>query len=298
MSTNNNFLSTAFQHFTGVVEDVNDPEQLGRVRVRCFGFHNANLKIVPRTALPWATVAQPTTSAGISGIGTSPHGLVSGSWVFGFFRDGMLAQDPIILSVIASQYTAIPEGDVGFKDPDSLYPKLQGESLKDINLLATGTNTVPDVVDGVIGNPLSAYAAVYPSNSVTETVAGHIIEVDSTAGAERIRVVHASGSFFEMHPDGSITYSNKDKWAITTGDDKAHITGSVSITVDGSTTLNCSSTTVNGNVSINGNANISGELVVGGTSTASDHLSNGISGSGHTHTSTPVGSPTSAPTKS
>ena len=284
----NNFLSTEFQHFTGVVESVNDPEQLGRVRVRCFGFHNASLDVVPTSALPWATVAQPTTSAGISGVGTT-HGLVNGSWVWGFFRDNSLAQDPVILATISSQYTKLPEGEVGFKDPDSIYPKPQGESLKDINLLATGTNTVPDVVDGVIGNPPSAYAAVYPSNSVKETKSGHIIEIDDTAGAERIRVVHASGSFFEMHPDGSVTYSNNDKWAITAGDDKAHITGSVSITVDGSTTLNCANTTINGDV------NISGSLVVGGTSTASDHLSNGISGETHTHITGIIEKPTGPP---
>ena len=40
---NENFLGyNNFVWFTGVIEDRNDPEYLGRVRVRCFGFHTSD----------------------------------------------------------------------------------------------------------------------------------------------------------------------------------------------------------------------------------------------------------------
>ena len=34
-----------FVWFTGVVENRNDPAKLGRVQVRCLGFHTENLQI-------------------------------------------------------------------------------------------------------------------------------------------------------------------------------------------------------------------------------------------------------------
>ena len=40
---NNYFMGLdGFVWFTGVVEDRNDPAKLGRVRVRCVGFHTEN----------------------------------------------------------------------------------------------------------------------------------------------------------------------------------------------------------------------------------------------------------------
>jgi hypothetical protein len=97
-----------FCWFTGVVEDINDPDKLGRVRVRCFGYHDESLTEIPTNSLPFATVMGPTNSAHISGIGTTTHGLVNGTWVVGFFRDGPSAQDPIIMGTIASTYEEKP----------------------------------------------------------------------------------------------------------------------------------------------------------------------------------------------
>ena len=75
-----------FIWFIGVVEDRQDPYLIGRVRVRCFGHHTGDKTELPTEDLPWAQVMLPVTSAGISGIGQSPIGLVEGSHVFGFFR--------------------------------------------------------------------------------------------------------------------------------------------------------------------------------------------------------------------
>lgn len=89
-----------FFWFQGVVEDIMDPKKLGRVRVRAFGFHSDNKKELLTTDLPWATPLTPITSASFKGIGTSATGLKVGSWVFGFFRDGAAAQEPVIMGSI------------------------------------------------------------------------------------------------------------------------------------------------------------------------------------------------------
>lgn len=89
--------------WTGVVEDRNDPEKLGRCRVRIFGYHIADVNIVPTGDLPWAIPMQSITSAATSGVGNTPVGIVSGSWVVGFFLDGEDAQQPIIMGTIAGK---------------------------------------------------------------------------------------------------------------------------------------------------------------------------------------------------
>ena len=74
--------------FEGVVEDRNDPLQLGRVKIRCIGYHTENKQDLPTDDLPWAVPVQPITSAAMSGVGISPLGPVPGTVVVGFFRDG------------------------------------------------------------------------------------------------------------------------------------------------------------------------------------------------------------------
>ena len=251
-----------FCWFTGVVEDIDDPEKLGRVRVRCFGYHTEILQQIKTAELPFATVMGPTNSANISGIGTTTHGLINGSWVVGFFRDGPSAQDPIIMGTVGSTYEEKPSTTLGFSDPSGIYPKLQGEeeTYVDTNLLSRGTNTITRELDTVTSEPATKYAAVYPNNKVTQTTSGHIIEIDDTPGAERINVRHKSGTFVEIHPNGDVVQSNGNKYQITTGDDNVHITGVCNITVDGDTNLNVTngncSTTVSGNYSVNSSGNI------------------------------------------
>jgi len=89
--------------WTGVVEDRNDPEKLGRCKVRIFGYHTDDTKDLPTKDLPWAIPLQPITSAATSGIGASPVGLVPGAWVVGFFLDGSDAQQPVIMGSIAGK---------------------------------------------------------------------------------------------------------------------------------------------------------------------------------------------------
>lgn len=89
-----------FVWWMGVVEDRDDPEKLGRCRVRIFGYHTDDKNLLPTSDLPWATPVQPITSASISGIGSTPVGVVPGAWVAGWFLDGKNAQQPVIFGTI------------------------------------------------------------------------------------------------------------------------------------------------------------------------------------------------------
>ena len=86
-----------FTPFLGVVEDVDDPKHASRVKVRCIGWHPKDKKELKTEDLPWAKVGSPTTHAQQNRIG-GKHGLLVGSFVFGFFLDGDEANAPVVLS--------------------------------------------------------------------------------------------------------------------------------------------------------------------------------------------------------
>ena len=106
-----------FVWFTGVVEDRNDPDALGRVRVRCLGFHTDDLNDIPTKDLPWATVMHPVTDPSMQGLGNSPSFLVEGSWVVGFFSDAKEKQQPIIMGSLPGKSSKVADPSKGFNDP-------------------------------------------------------------------------------------------------------------------------------------------------------------------------------------
>ena len=62
MKYDNNFLGfNGFIWFNGVVEDRNDPQKLGRVRVRCVGIHTQDKAVLPTADLPWSQVILPVS---------------------------------------------------------------------------------------------------------------------------------------------------------------------------------------------------------------------------------------------
>jgi len=110
-----------FVWFVGVVEDRNDPERLGRVRVRCLGFHTEDLNSLPTADLPWAHVMHPVTDPSMHGMGSTPSFLVEGSWVIGFFRDAQEKQQPVIIGSLPGVPSGPADYSTGFNDPRSPY---------------------------------------------------------------------------------------------------------------------------------------------------------------------------------
>ena len=128
-----------FQWFVGVVEDRQDPKTLGRVRVRCLGYHTEDLVKLPTKDLPWAHPMNPITSATVSGIGQTPLGVVEGTWVVGFFTDGPSAQQPVIMGTLPGVPKNLPsKGDTkGFQD--YLYGAFPKYAETDVNRLAVNS---------------------------------------------------------------------------------------------------------------------------------------------------------------
>ncbi len=132
-----------FVWWEGVVEDRIDPLKLGRCRVRILGYHANNKQDIPTEYLPWATPMQPITSAAMNGVGTTPLGPVEGTWVFGFFRDGANAQDPVMLGTVGGIPQEQADPQLGFNDPDGRYPLVTHLNEADTNRLARGGGAIP-----------------------------------------------------------------------------------------------------------------------------------------------------------
>jgi hypothetical protein len=244
-----------FVWWQGVVEDRIDPLKLGRVRVRILGYHTDNKEDglgIPTADLPWATPSQPITSAAMNGIGTTPMGPVEGTWVFGFFRDGKNAQEP----VITGTFGGIPEDGanpiLGFNDPNGKYPNILNEP--DTNRLAVADSTkehsiiqlkktarkidVPTADSSTWSEPEVPYATEYPYNHVRQSESGHIEEWDDTTGKERIHTYHKSGTFEEIHSDGTTVHKIVgDNYTIKAKSDNIHITGNCNVTIDSNCNL-------------------------------------------------------------
>ena len=305
----NNFINNNFYWFTGVIEDINDPLEMGRVRVRCFGYHTpdkAGGSGIPTGSLPWSHVMMPITSASIAGIGESATGVEQGSWVVGFFRDGDACQDPLVIGSLPSQTPDITEEDRvrGFCDPDPAgnpkesemvdNPKgstsnyifsssyIGKEELREKTRLpypyADSPGGVPKAIppreemllgakpdeqkevkaaSGKVTTPLIPHPFMkrnywiqpdqdevtqptYPNCHTKETAAGHIIEIDDTAGKERLLTYHTSGTFDEVDSTGTKTVVvTGDNYEVIFKDNNVNIKGFCNLTVDQDVRVRC-----------------------------------------------------------
>jgi hypothetical protein len=243
--------------FQGVVEDRNDPLKLGRCRVRCVGFHTESKTDIPTDDLPWAMPMQPITSAAMNGIGQTPLGPVEGTWVIGFFRDGRELQEPVILGTLGGIPEDVSNPNMGFNDPNGVYPKTSYLNEPDTNRLARNENTLNTIVQtkkssvrirNEIANssetwdePETEYGAEYPKNHVYESESGHIKEVDDTPNKERLHTYHKSGTFEEIYPDGRIVRRIvTDEFEIIVHDKNVYVGGNVNLTIDHNVNLKTS----------------------------------------------------------
>ena len=244
--------------FQGVVEDRNDPLQLGRVKIRCIGYHTEDTKELPTEDLPWATPIQPITSAAMSGIGTTPIGPVEGSFVVGFFRDGQAAEHPVFFGTIGGLQTGekLPKGS-GFQDPNGNYPLTEGPNTSnDTNSLARGAAGVPvetrlENLDAFLAadplipfqfipvkEPPPTYDAKYPFNHVRFTESGHVEEFDDTPEKERMMRYHRSGTFEEIGSDGEKTTKVVGKnYTVIMSENDLHVVGPCNVQLDGATSV-------------------------------------------------------------
>lgn len=244
----------------GVIEDINDPEMLNRVRVRCIGYHTADKALMPTEDLPWAPFVSSTAQM------SSP--LVNqGDWVVGFFVDGEQAQQPIVLGSIVGKPESPANPNEGFYDPAGVHPRFPGEGTnprhargevgtEDRNAVAysrsTATPNIPSADGTKFAEPLSQFDARYPFNHVIETDGGHVLELDDTPGAERVQIFHRKGSFVEFHPDGTVVHRGaKDRYHIVFENENLYAGGNMNMSVVGAVNILAGANT---NISTGGDA--------------------------------------------
>lgn len=178
--------------FEGEIVDVDDPEKLGRVKVReTLGHSNR----VDSEDLFWSHVLMPPTGANAKGTGVSPVGLTEASKVIGFRINETL-------SYVIGSVAYVPN------DADH-----------SVSRQARGVGPVKKDYIKELGEKKTEYNAKYPHNKTITTSSGHVLELDDTPKAERIHVYHTSGSYVEIFPDGSIiTKSMEDSVSVTMKD--------------------------------------------------------------------------------
>lgn len=225
--------TNGFVHWIGRVVDRSDPQQLGRVRVRCLGWHTDDVEKLPNGSLPWAVVVyEPSPTPKID-----PPQIAD--WVFGFFMDGESAQQPYVLGVIPTKGGGGFADDAGDEGPTPLASRpaavatvvpsdgtKPAEVTNEPNVPLTGAGTPPAATgtpspgqavadsarktgltapDGsTFDEPASSYGAVYPMNKAIVSESGHALELDDSPGAERINIRHRSGTGIEIQPGGDM----------------------------------------------------------------------------------------------
>lgn len=198
-----------FRWFVGIVEDRDDPQKFGRVKVRIYGLHGDSVE-APTDELPWATPITPVTSSSLNTVGISPTGIQVGSTVVGFFFDGNEAQMPIILGTLTG--------------------------VQDMVGLAVGEQVLNKKRLGP--EPKSAFAAAYPFNKVTKTESGHVLEVDDTPAAQRLHAYHRSGTYVEINSKGDrVDKIVRDGYEIIANNQHVYVGGNVNVTVKGNVSI-------------------------------------------------------------
>ena len=241
--TTNSIGEEGFRWFIGVVEDRNDPEKLGRVRIRAYNIHGTKTE-APTSTLPWATVLMPGYSASLKEVGQSPTGLQVGSTVVGFFIDGNETNIPVIFGVLPGK--------------------------GDISLLAAEQNRLDKQTIGP--EPQSAYGSKYPFNKVFKSESGHAFEIDDTPNAERLHTFHRSGTYTEVDYSGRrVNKIVGDDYEIVQKNQTIFIQGNVDIKVKGSYTLDVDGPVVINGSTVNINHGTQGAARVGDPAEAQDN---------------------------
>jgi hypothetical protein len=144
--------------------------------------------------------------------------------------------------------------------------KLQAQksALEEVSANKTMYNAKAEQIEAVanpnnqFSEPTTPYAPKYPYNNAKQTESGHLMEFDDTPGAERVSIGHRTGTFYEIHPDGSMMEKIvNDNYQIIMKDDYIQIQGKATISVQGACKV-----LVNGNAQLQFNGDVN--LKVGG----------------------------------
>jgi hypothetical protein len=247
--------------YRGVVEDNNPVDENGRhykdgrVRVRVFGLHTPNKASsetdgIPTEHLPLAEPVLSLWEGSVSGHGcwTVP---LQGSHVMCFFENGNINQLKYF-GTIPGIPISTPNKNMGFNDPDGVFPESDRINEPDFNRLAREetvdtpiAHRAGTLISGIYqanteswDEPSPSYGTEYPHSIVLNTHAGMLIEIDSTPDNERYHIFHPSNTFIEIDPSGNIIIKNtSNKYEIVCGNKHSQLSANYHKTINGDETV-------------------------------------------------------------
>lgn len=121
--------------------------------------------------------------------------------------------------------------------------EFKGRSYRMIQTFAAPANSdpadpwTPEDTRILFKEPESSYKGEYPYVQTMQTEGGHIQEFDNTPGQERYRLIHPTGSYEEVAPDGRKTSKTvADGYYMTQGDSSTYVGGNNKVNVGGDET--------------------------------------------------------------
>jgi len=219
-----------FGKYRGIVRDNKDPEKLGRIKT-------AVPTILGEELLPWAWPVFPVDMFGVPAVsapvfvefegGNVERPLYTGIW----YGSGEKAYTPNS-RVLGEE----DSGMSGVKGNDSINPGNEGKVDEPENPYIPGDDTYPNV-----------RSMKFPS--------GLIIEIDGTSeDGPRFHIFHPSGTFYEIHPNGSVVSKTFGTgYSVVSEDAAVHIGGAFKMMIDDLMSLAASG---NGIIDIDGDLTI------------------------------------------
>lgn len=178
--------------YRGRVESIDDPDRLGRVKVRVWALHGDDPR-TPTSALPWAEIAE-SGGGGYDYGSFDPPPMGSAVWV-GF--EGAKSGFPVVLGT----FRGVPKRDA---DNPNIFLVKDGVPLseKPWSPPDEGLETPLDVFEDVYnGDP-------HPTRRVwKKSFKGHTIVVEDGDGKEFLKIIDRSGQIIEMDCPVAQTYS-------------------------------------------------------------------------------------------
>jgi len=197
--------------YRGVVEDNNDPLNVGRVKVRIFGLHtqdnentsspkNGKFGIIKSSDLVWAEVNGPTSFGLVSGVGVSSV-LLQGTWVRVILENDN-PNKPVVFGTISGtsqQRKKYADGE-GFNDKDGIYPLDARLTEPDIHRFVRNDKLNAQTYD----TPKSVYSSKdTPHKQINDNV-DKVTTTDSVSGADATQTEPNSTNDASTYPNNNV----------------------------------------------------------------------------------------------
>lgn len=159
--------------YFGVIENRQDPLELGRCQTRVVGLHTHDKNLLPTSDLPWCAVMQPTTSSAMNGIGHTPIGPVEGSSVIVTYLDDNLQQGLIMGTVGGLATEPLP---IDFDDSGPILETSTADDSVELRSVITPTTGNHITLYDPLAGRLDITSALTPNMRVT----GYGVEYGTT----------------------------------------------------------------------------------------------------------------------